>query len=176
MNRRYFLGLALSAIATPAFATKRTSDKSRILQLRNAHTDERLRLTYRIGDSYQRDALAKLNHFLRDHRNGESTYMDPKLFDLLYDLQNRIHGEECEIEVFSAYRSPNSNAKLRRASKRVARNSFHISGKAIDVTFEDCSSSRLRESAIALSRGGVGTYGRSSFVHLDTGPVRTWRA
>jgi uncharacterized protein YcbK (DUF882 family) len=102
--------------------------------------------------------------------------MDPKLFDLLYDLQGRIHGEECEIEVFSGYRSPNSNAQLRRASKRVARNSYHISGMAIDVSFEGCSNSRLREAAIDLGRGGVGSYGRSSFIHLDTGPVRTWRA
>jgi uncharacterized protein YcbK (DUF882 family) len=176
MNRRYFLGLALSAVTAPAFATKISSDKARLLCLRNAHTDERIRITYRIGASYQRDSLAKLNHFLRDHRNGESTYMDPKLFDILYDLQGRIHGEECEIEVFSGYRSPNSNAQLRRASKRVARNSYHISGKAIDVSFEGCSNSRLREAAIDLGRGGVGSYGRSSFVHLDTGPVRTWRA
>lgn len=175
MNRRYFLGLALSAIAAPAFA-KKNNDKARILSLRQMHTDERIRVTYRVGDNYQRDALAKLNRFLRDHRTEQTTYMDPKLFDLLYDLQDQVHGEECEIEVYSAYRSPISNASLRKTSKRVARNSYHIIGKAVDVSFEGCSNSHLRESAIAMSRGGVGSYGKSSFVHLDTGPVRVWRA
>ena len=175
MNRRYFLGLALSTMVAPAFA-KNNNDKARFLSLKQLHTDERIRVAYRIGDNYQRDALDKLNLFLRDHRTNQTTYMDPKLLDLLYDLQNHIHGEECEIEVFSAYRSPSSNATLRKTSRGVARNSFHIIGQAIDVTFEGCSNACLRESAIALSRGGVGSYGRSGFVHLDTGPVRVWRA
>lgn len=176
MNRRYFLGLALSAVTAPAFANVIKREKSRILNLHHVNTGERTSIVYRIGDNYQRDGLAKLNRFLRDHRNDESIGMDPQLFDLLYDLQMKIHGEDCCIQVFSGYRSPLSNAKLRRASKRVARNSLHITGQAVDVTFEGCSNAKLYQSAISLSRGGVGYYGRGSFVHLDTGPVRSWRA
>jgi uncharacterized protein YcbK (DUF882 family) len=177
MNRRYFLGLALSAITAPAFAKKNASNKAHVLALRNVHTDEKLSIVYRVGDSYKRDALCKLNNFLRDHRSGEAIPMDPKLFDLLHDLQTNVNSEECEIEVYSGYRSPATNASLRRASSRVARNSLHIIGQAVDVSFEGCCNASLRESAIALSRGGVGYYGNSSsFVHLDTGPVRTWRS
>lgn len=177
MNRRIFLGLALSAVTAPVLARFNTQETTRVLNLRHTHTDETLRIPYRIGDSYQRDALAKLNHFLRDHYTHETTFMDPKLFDLLYDLQTRVNSQECEIEVYSGYRSPETNAQLRRASKRVARNSLHMSGQAIDVSFAGCCNSSLRECAIALSRGGVGYYGNSSsFVHLDTGPVRTWRS
>ena len=29
-------------------------------------------------------------------------------------------------------------------------------------------------SAVSLQRGGVGFYEKSDFVHVDTGPVRTW--
>lgn len=177
MNRRIFLGLALSAVTAPVFARFNARETTRVLNLRHVHTDESLRIAYRVGDSYQRDALAKLNLFLRDHHNGETTFMDPKLFDLLYDLQNRVNTLECEIDVYSGYRSPQTNASLRRASKRVARNSLHMSGQAIDVSFAGCCNSNLRECAIALSQGGVGYYGNSSsFVHLDTGPVRTWRS
>lgn len=177
MNRRYFLGLALSAATAPAFAKFNAREDTRVLNLRHVHTDEKLRIAYRVGDSYRRDALAKLNHFLRDHRTDETTFMDPKLFDLIYDLQTRVNSRECEIDVYSAYRSPRSNASLRKASKRVARNSLHITGQALDVSFVGCGNASLRESAIALSRGGVGYYGNSSsFVHLDTGPVRTWRS
>ena len=177
MNRRYFLGLALSAATAPAFAKFNAREDTRVLNLRHVHTDEKLRIAYRVGDSYRRDALAKLNHFLRDHRTDETTLMDPKLFDLIYDLQTRVDSQECEIDVYSAYRSPRSNAMLRQASKRVARNSLHITGQALDVSFVGCGNASLREGAISLSRGGVGYYGNSSsFVHLDTGPVRTWRS
>jgi uncharacterized protein YcbK (DUF882 family) len=177
MNRRIFLGLALSAVTAPVFARFSSRETPRVLNLRHTHTDETLRIAYRNGDSYQRDALVKLNHFLRDHYSDETTFMDPKLFDLLYDLQTRVNSQECEIEVYSGYRSPQTNANLRRASKRVARNSLHMSGQAIDVSFAGCCNSSLRECAVALSRGGVGYYGNSSsFVHLDTGPVRTWRS
>jgi uncharacterized protein YcbK (DUF882 family) len=175
MNRRQFLGLALSAAALPALA-KTKSNQPRILTLRHLHTDEKIRIAYRIGDQYQRDALQKLNRFLRDHRSGQSTAMDPKLFDLLYDLQRRAGNHDAEFEVFSAYRSPRTNALLRRTSRRVAKRSLHMKGQAIDVRLEGCALRKVRDTAISMGRGGVGFYPRSSFVHVDTGPVRTWGA
>jgi uncharacterized protein YcbK (DUF882 family) len=175
MNRRHFLGLALSAAVAPAFAKTRNNDQPRILTLRQLHTDERLRIAYRIGDHYQRDALQKLNRLLRDHRTDETVAMDPRLFDLLYDLQMRAGHPDAEFEIFSAYRSAKTNAMLRRASRGVARRSLHMDGKAIDIRLSGCSNRRVKDAAIALRRGGVGYYPRSSFVHVDTGPVRTWR-
>ena len=49
-----------------------------------------------------------------------------------------------------------------------------MDGKAIDVRLADVKSSVLRDAALELSRGGVGYYRRSDFVHVDTGRVRTW--
>jgi len=176
MNRRYFLGLALAAAAAPALARHRSKNEPRILTLRHLHTDESLRVAYRVGEHYQRDALQKLNRLLRDHRTNDTTAMDPKLFDLLYDLQARSGHPGAEFEIFSAYRSPKTNAMLRQTSRRVAKRSLHMSGKAIDIRLCGCSNRKVRESAIALSRGGVGYYPRSNFIHVDTGPVRSWRA
>ncbi len=175
MNRRHFLGLALSAAVAPALAKKK-NNQPRVLSLHQLHTDEKLKITYRIGDYYQRDALQKLNRFLRDHRTNETTAIDPRLFDLLYDLQIRAGHPEDQFEIFSAYRSPRTNAMLRRTSGRVAKRSLHMSGKALDIHLRNCSNRKIKDSAIALSRGGVGYYPRSGFVHVDTGPVRTWRA
>ena len=176
MNRRHFLGLALSAVTVPAFANSTKNDQSRILSLRHLHTDEKIRVAYRVGDHYQRDALERLNNFLRDHRSGDVTAIDPRLFDLLHDLQVRTGHPDAEFEIFSAYRSPKTNAMLRRTSGRVARRSLHMSGKALDIRLTGCSNRKLRDSAMALSRGGVGYYPRSSFLHVDTGQVRSWRA
>jgi len=175
MKRRDFLGLALSAAAAPAIAAKQNRTP-RVLSLYNLHTNERVEVTYRIGDHYQRDALRKLNELLRDHRDGEVTVMDPRLFDILYDLQRRARRPDAQYEIFSGYRSPSTNAMLRRKSRRVAKRSLHMSGKAIDLRLCGCCNRTAKDMAIAMARGGVGYYPRSSFIHLDTGPVRTWRA
>jgi uncharacterized protein YcbK (DUF882 family) len=175
MNRRYFLGVALSAAATPVLA-KRNVEKPRVLSLHHLHTDERIAVTYRVGDRYQRNALGKLNQFLRDFRTGDSVAIDPQLFDLLYDVQCCLGDSSARYEVLSAYRSPQTNAMLRSSGHRVARNSLHLSGRAMDVRFPDLSTHKIRDAALSVARGGVGYYPRANFVHLDTGNVRRWGA
>lgn len=183
MNRRHFLGLALSAVTMPAPMTAlayKPHNQPRILSLHHLHTKESLKIVYRIGDRYQRDALRELNGFLRDFRTDDVAAIDPKLFDLLYDIQQRLGYSTphsgARFEILSAYRSPKTNAMLRRTSRRVARNSLHMSGKALDIRFSNASSRRVRDCALALGRGGVGFYSRSDFVHVDTGSVRRWGA
>jgi uncharacterized protein YcbK (DUF882 family) len=175
MKRRHFLGLALSIAATPAVA--RTSlDKPRRVSLRHLHTDERITVTYRIGDRYQRPALHKLNWFLRDFRTGDVTVIDPKLFDILYDVNVRLGNPEGTFDILSAYRSAQTNAMLRRTSNGVARNSLHLTGQALDIRLGYASSNEICQCAVALSRGGVGHYANADFVHIDTGEVRRWGA
>ncbi|MGQ9659811.1 MAG: YcbK family protein [Thermochromatium sp.] len=180
MNRRYFLGVALSVAAAPVaaapFFLRRTPERPRVLSFHHLHTDEWIDVTYRIGDTYQHSALQRLNHFFRDFRTDEVTNMDPHLFDLLYDLKLQLGDPDARFDVISAYRSPTTNAQLRKVSCGVARNSLHLRGQAVDVRFPDLSTRLLRDAAVALGRGGVGYYKRSDFVHLDTGEVRSWGA
>jgi uncharacterized protein YcbK (DUF882 family) len=63
---------------------------------------------------------------------------------------------------------------LRRTTSGVARTSLHTEGRAIDIRLPGYSTRRLRSLSLALKAGGVGYYPKSNFVHLDTGPVRTW--
>ena len=65
---------------------------------------------------------------------------------------------------------------LRGKSKGVAKKSFHLQGRAIDVRLRGTATSDLRDAAIAMRGGGVGYYKRSDFIHLDTGRVRAWGA
>jgi hypothetical protein len=75
--------------------------------------------------------------------------------------------------VLSAYRTPETNAKLARTRFGVAERSQHMYGRALDVTF-DRDLTEAEYAARGMRRGGVGWYPRSHFIHLDTGPLRYW--
>ncbi|WP_367114605.1 YcbK family protein [Thiohalocapsa sp.] len=176
MNRRYFLGVGLAVASTPVWARRAAATEVRTLSMHHLHTDERMTVAYRVGDNYQRSALKRLNFFLRDFRTGDETAIDPQLFDLLHDVKCRLGHEDGTFEIISGYRSPHTNAMLRRTSSGVARRSLHMVGQAIDVRLTEMPTRNIRDAALMLGRGGVGYYPRSDFVHLDTGRVRRWGA
>ncbi len=145
----------------------------RSLSLLNVNTTETLTVTYWSDGAYHRDALDKLNAFLRDSRDNASTEMDPLLFDVLWHTM-RLTGYSGSVEVLSAYRSPTTNAWLASVSRGVARDSQHMNGNAMDIRFPGVPVFKIRAAARSLEMGGVGFYPRSGFVHLDTGPIRYW--
>jgi uncharacterized protein YcbK (DUF882 family) len=146
------------------------------LRFYHTHTLERLDIVYRRGDAYLPEALAELDHYLRDHRTGEIRHFDPHLFDLLHDLTASLKDSAGEIDVICGYRTPSSNEFLRTRSPHtgVARHSLHIKAEAIDIRLPGIPTSAVRDSALRLHRGGVGYYHSSDFVHVDVGRVRRW--
>ena len=110
---------------------------------------------------------------MRDYRANEIKPIDPVLLDQLYALKLKT-GTKSPFHVISGYRTPATNAMLRRRSNGVARRSYHTKGKAIDIRLPGYDTHRLRNAALSLRSGGVGYYRNSNFVHVDTGPVRTW--
>ncbi|MFC6633297.1 DUF882 domain-containing protein [Microbulbifer taiwanensis] len=173
-SRRRFLAVTCAtAAAVSAGPTFAKVGNARTLKMRNLHTGERLSTAYWSGGSYDSSGLKQFNRLLRDHRANESTRMDPKLFDIVYKLKEKLNFSG-EVEIISGYRSPKTNAKLRAAGRGVARRSYHTRGMALDIRFPGISTSKLRQAAINLKAGGVGYYPKSGFVHVDTGPVRRW--
>jgi uncharacterized protein YcbK (DUF882 family) len=148
---------------------------SRTISLYHTHTGESLTIEYKKNGSFDRDALEKLNWLLRDWRRDEPTSMDPRLFDIVWEAQRSVGSSE-PINVVSAYRSPETNAMLRRRSKAVAKNSQHMLGKAMDFYLTDANITQIREVGLKMQRGGVGYYPTAftPFVHLDVGSVRHW--
>lgn len=148
---------------------------TRTLNLYHAHTHEDIEVTFMRDGSYDRNALKKLNWFLRDWRRDEPTNMDPRLFDIVW-MVYRETGTRQPIQVVSAYRSPETNNMLRRRSRGVAKHSQHTQGKAMDFHLPGASMAKVREIGMKLQRGGVGYYpsANSPFVHLDAGSVRHW--
>jgi len=164
------LGAALAIGAGPALASR----GERRLAFTHLHTGESLQVAYWQDGGYVADGIAAINHLLRDHRSGEAGAMAPQLLDLLFRLQQRLALQR-PYEVISAYRSPQTNALLRQSSNGVAKRSLHMEGRAIDVRLPDAAMPGLLRAAHELRGGGVGHYPRSGFIHLDTGPFRTWR-
>ena len=143
------------------------------VSFKQAHTGESFNGVYRVGNRYLPEAFERLNYILRDFRTGEVFPMDPRVIDILSMVQSRSKSS-VPFEVLSAYRSPKTNSNLRRASSGVAKNSFHMYGQALDIRNPNVSTKRVRNIAQGLKAGGVGYYGRSGFVHIDTGTVRSW--
>lgn len=175
LNRRRFLGwtagIAAASLFSPVFAA--TDAPERRLFLYNPHTKEHLDRVYYSGGRYLVKVLLEANHFFRDHRSGQSAHMDLDLLDILHAVAQQI-GVEPRYEVVSGYRSPRTNARLRRRMPGVAKRSYHLQGRAADVRLEGASIRDLGAASRQLAMGGVGTYLSSGFVHLDTGPVRSW--
>ena len=103
------------------------------LHLFHTHTRERLDVEYRQGDTYDPDALARINYCLRDHRTGEVHKYDPRVFDLLHELTVALGRPDAEIDVICGYRTPWSNEYLRTHTHGVAENSLHMQAMAIDI-------------------------------------------
>lgn len=149
------------------------SPPERTLSLYNARTGESWNRVYWCDGDYVPEALDEINYLLRDHRTNEIRAIDPRLLDLLNELNGKLESRGPFI-VVSGYRSPETNAILRRRSRRIARNSLHMEGMAVDIRTQDRSSRQLARAALSLQAGGVGYYPRRNFVHVDTGKVRRW--
>jgi uncharacterized protein YcbK (DUF882 family) len=155
--------------------TAEANGDTRTLTLHHLHTDENITITYKRDGRYDDEALKKLDHFLRDWRKEESIHMDPHLYDVVWEA-SREFGKDRVIQVVCGYRSPSTNAMLRRRSSGVAQFSQHTLGKAMDFYIQGASLEETREAGLRLQRGGVGYYPTSGspFVHLDVGSVRHW--
>ena len=179
-SRRHFLrSVALAApailVADSALAAVASSTalSNRELSFYHTHTGEKLTAEYFTRGAYVPDALAAINHHLRDFRTSEEHLIDPVLLDLLHRLTGVLESTR-PFQVISGYRSPKTNQMLREKSTGVAASSLHMAGKAIDIRLADVPLPALRAAAIGSKAGGVGFYPESDFVHVDTGRVRIW--
>ncbi len=151
------------------------SNETRTLSFHHTHSDENFTITFKRNGRYDEDALKQLNHYLRDWRTQDETVMDRHLFDVLWEVYRDVDAKQ-PIQIISSYRSPATNAMLRRRSAGVARHSQHMLGHAMDFFIPGVPLEEIRFAGLRLQRGGVGFYPTSGspFVHLDTGSVRHW--
>jgi uncharacterized protein YcbK (DUF882 family) len=160
------------APATAPVAAKLASDVRQAF-VHNLHTGDVLDAVYYENGAYVPDALHAAMKVLRDWRSGEEHFMDPRLFDLMHSLRQKLDVRG-PFQIVSGYRSAKTNAMMHRHSHGVAEHSQHILGKAVDIGFQGVELAHLHRAALSLRAGGVGYYPSSGFVHVDVGPVRQW--
>ena len=92
--------------------------------------------------------------------------IDEAALDKLQALRDRL-GKP--LIITSAYRSPAHNKKVGGA-----KNSRHMKGDAFDVRMDNHDPHEFEAAARAVGFTGFGYYPRSGFMHIDTGPARSW--
>ncbi|APX88730.1 Tat pathway signal protein [Brevirhabdus pacifica] len=168
---------ATSLIAAPysanAFGILRGAGDIRRIRMYSGRTGESLNTIYWIEGEYIEESLKEINNFMRDWRTDDVVEMDRRNVDILSASQNLLDTTEA-FTLFSGYRSPKTNAMLRKRGNGVAKKSLHLQGKAADVHLTSRSVSQIARAASVCNAGGVGRYSSSQFVHMDCGPVRSW--
>src|ERR1044071_274800 len=171
MDRRRFLALIGVVLARPAPVWALPTTPLRRLRLFNANTRESFDGPYRDDNGPIRSAMEELSILLRDHHSGERIAIDVGVLDFLAGVMDAVGASRATV--LSAYRTVATNRALARTTFGVADNSQHLYGRALDIRLESRTEDAM-ETARKMHRGGVGWYPRSSFVHLDSGPVRNW--
>ena len=151
---------------SPLFAERR-------LALVNENTGESINAVYWAEGDYVLEGLEDIQVLLRDHHTDEIHAIDLKLVETLHKLGKALDSNR-PLHVLSAYRSPRTNRHLAMRYDGVAENSFHMKGKAVDLYIPGRRKRDLARAALKMRVGGVGVY--SSFVHVDTGPIRRWNS
>ena len=184
ISRNNFNGLALHNDPEPEldnFNQLKSNDFSRIvvekkfnLNLINANTKDEVTFQFGKNHRLRSQEVFKLNHFLKDWRTNEIKNFDAIVLNDFLKICSLCSGRSgaLKVSVHSGFRSKETNEYLRRKSHKVARNSMHILGKAIDFSVPGMSAQHLTEIVKANTKGGVGSY--PTFVHLDSGPQRSW--
>src|SRR3954451_11855444 len=125
------LGALLVLLGCESLQNAVAEGDTRTISLHHVHTNEDLTITYKRNGRYDEEALKKINWILRDWRRNEEIAQDPRLIDLVWEVQREV-GAKQPIHIICGYRAPQTNAMLRRKSEGVAQFSQHVLGKAMD--------------------------------------------
>jgi len=177
-SRRAILGGAFAGIAAlvaaPVYAKVpgflRQAGDIRRVRMYSQRTGESIDTIYYADGQYVPEAVQEISYFMRDWRENIMMKYDARNVDNLAATLRMMDTDEPYLMI-SGYRTPHTNSMLRGA----ASHSYHLRAMAADVRLRGRNVRQISGAAFACNGGGVGIYNRSNFVHMDCGPVRTWR-
>ncbi|MDR1066024.1 MAG: DUF4280 domain-containing protein [Clostridiales bacterium] len=104
----------------------------------------------------------------RSNDGADEILIDPQLVDYLQKIRDHF-GKP--VTISSGYRTPARNEAVGGA-----RNSYHVQGKAADISIAGVSVNDIYNYAIQIGAPGVIRYPRKGFVHVDTRPGSPYHA
>ncbi len=145
------------------------------IHIRNRYNgrEANVRLLKKDGSIDER-ALAALDRVFGLTGNNEGEHISLRLLFLLDYFSDQVAPGRT-IELYSGYRAPAYNQKLRAAGRIVAPTSTHMDAMAIDFAMKGVNGKELWEIIRREECCGVGHYGGAT-VHLDSGRPRFWEA
>lgn len=125
---------------------------------------------------------ARFERLVADRISGERLAMDPRLLELLRTVAKAY--PHARLELVSGFRSPKFNEMLRKKGHKVANQSQHSEGHAVDFRIiPEGQTAALDPFDVELWLrhdlhwpGGIGVYPTQTdrFVHADVGKERRW--
>ena len=179
ISRRGLLGAfaATALVAAPTYSNAagflRGAGDIRRFKMYSLRTGESLDVIYWIEGDYIKDALTEVNWFMRYWRRDKARAIDTRTIDIIAATQQLLDSSTPFL-MLSGYRTPETNALLRKRSRGVAKKSLHMKGQAADLRMQGKSVRQVAQAAASCSAGGVGRYSSSNFVHIDCGEKRLW--
>jgi uncharacterized protein YcbK (DUF882 family) len=122
-----------------------------------------------------RDALPPekvLKQLFRCRGFDNSKQIDPRLVEIV--VKTALHFEAPRTEIISGFRSPKFNDLLAKKGRRVAAESKHTLGQAIDFRLSTAHARRVGAWVWKNFDGGLGIYSKDDFIHVDVGRKRRW--
>lgn len=167
MHRRLLLGGSAAALLPLPAAAGRVIAPRR-LSLRHAATGARFSGTWHNGLAPDLMAMEDLSRALADSASIRPRPFDPEAVEVLWQVAARARLGP-ELVVRSGYRTPEINRAVHGAG-----DSQHLRAGALDIEVGSARYAAVAEAALRLGAGGVGLYPHRGFIHLDSGPVRSW--
>ncbi len=167
MRRMFLLG-ATAALATCIIPRAPRASTPKRLTLRHSATGARFSGIWHDGIRPDPVAMAELSAALADPGCEPALPFDASAVDIVWEVatRTRLAGE---LDIHSGYRNRRVNRAVHGAG-----DSQHLRASAIDLGVPNGRLPAVAEAAMKLDRGGVGVYRQRGFVHLDSGPVRSW--
>jgi uncharacterized protein YcbK (DUF882 family) len=164
----YLAGMLAAFIAQDASA----AGVSVPFRVYNPHTQEKIQVDLFSGGDWNQKSVFACHWLFRDWRETQVVQMDQRLYAALYVLQ-RYFNPDGYVQINSGFRTEKTNEMLRRMGYGAAPESFHLKGRASDITIANTTVSDMARVAQLFRLGGLGQY--QNFLHIDSGPVgRIW--
>ncbi len=135
----------------------------RDLTIYSVNLGERIRVfPFKPDGSLDPEAVAQIEHLMRDKNTHATHPIHPRLIKLLYKLVDRFKARQ--INVISGYRE----------SRTSGAESHHTDGTAVDIMLPGIKLPAVAKVARRFGHVGVGYYPTSGFIHLDVRDKRSY--